>query len=123
VIPTAGWTADLFPGYFPGARINNEVAIQMLLMSRRKGIHSPTHLQCDTIRKLRTVYGNHLRALPQANKVTLSLGDQKGKYTRFTYDKCAFLRFYRFLEGCQYRMGQIWKPNQAMSTNLVLEVL
>jgi hypothetical protein len=95
----------------------------MLLMSRRKGIHSPTHLQFDTIRKLRTVYSNHLRASPQSNKVTLSLGDQKGKYTRFAYDKCASLWFYRFLEGCQHRMGQIWKPNQALSNDLLLAVL
>jgi hypothetical protein len=103
--------------------VGYEVAVQMLLMSRRKGLHSPTHLQFDTIRKLRTVYGNHLRASPQANRVTLSLGDQKGRYTRFTYDKCASLWFYRFIEGCQHRMGQIWRPNQALSTDLLLEVL
>jgi hypothetical protein len=40
--------------------VGYEVAIQMLLMSRQKGIHSPTHLQFDTIRKLRTVYANQL---------------------------------------------------------------
>jgi hypothetical protein len=109
-----------YPSY---NHVGYEVAIQMLLMSRRKGIHSPTHLQFDTIRKLRTVYANHLRASPQANKVTLSLGDQKGKYTRFTYNKCASLWFYRFLEDCQHRMGQIWKPNQALSNDLLLAVL
>jgi hypothetical protein len=47
--------------------VGYEIAIQMLLMSRRKGIHSPTNLQFDTIRKLRTVYGNHQRSSPQAN--------------------------------------------------------
>jgi hypothetical protein len=103
--------------------VGYEVAIQMLLMSRKKGIHSPTHLQFDTIRKLRTVYANHLRAAPQSNKVTLSLGDQKGRYTRFTYDKCASLWFYRFLEGCSHRMGQIWRTNQALSNELLLEAL
>jgi hypothetical protein len=87
--------------------VGYEVAIQMVLMSRRKGRHSPTHLQFNTVRKLRTVYGNQMRAAPEANKVTLSLGDQKGRYTRFTHDKCASLWFYRFLEGCQRRMGQI----------------
>jgi hypothetical protein len=69
------------------------------------------------------VYGNHLRASPQANKVTLSLGDQKGRYTRFTYDKCASLWFYHFIEGCRHRMGQICKPNQALSIDLILAVL
>jgi hypothetical protein len=103
--------------------VGYEVAIQILLMSRKKGIHSPTHLQFDTIRKLRTVYANHLRAAPQSNKVTLSLGDQKGSYTRFTYNKCASLWFYRILEGYSHRMGQIWRPNQALSNELLLEVL
>jgi hypothetical protein len=103
--------------------VGYEIAIQMLLMSRRKGIHSPTHLQFDTIRKLRTVYGNHQRSTPQANQMTLSMGDQKGRYTRFSYDMCASLWFTRFIEGCQRRMGQIWKPNQAFSNELLLEVL
>jgi hypothetical protein len=100
-----------------------EVAIQMVLMSRRKGRHNPTHLQFDTVRKLRTVYGNQMRAAPEANRVTLSLGDQKGRYTRFTHDKCTSLWFHRFLEGCQRRMGQIWKPNQSFSSELLGDVL
>jgi hypothetical protein len=103
--------------------VGYEVAIQMVLMSRRKGKHSLTHLQFDTIRKLRTVFGNQMRAAPEASRVTLSLGDQKGRYTRFTHSKCASLWLYRFLEGCQRRMGQIWKPNQAFSTELLLELL
>jgi hypothetical protein len=100
-----------------------EVAIQMVLMSRCKERHSPTHLQFNTVRKLRTVYGNQMQAAPEANRVTLSLGDQKGRYTRFTHDKCASLWFYCFLEGCQRRMGKIWKPNQAFSSELLGDVL
>jgi hypothetical protein len=88
-----------------------KVAMHMILMSRRKEKHSPTHLQLDTIRNLHTVYGNHQRPSAQANKVTLSIGDQKGHYTRFSHDKRVSLWFTRFIEGCQQRMGQIWRPN------------
>jgi hypothetical protein len=42
-----------------------EVAIGMLLMSRRPGRNSKTHLQFDTIRKLQSVYGNQVRLSPQ----------------------------------------------------------
>jgi hypothetical protein len=51
------------------------------------------------------------------------MGDQKGHYTRFSYDMCASLWFTRFIEGCQRRMGQIWKSNQAFSNELLLKVL
>jgi hypothetical protein len=56
------------------------VAIQMLLHSRQPGRYSKDHVQLDTIRKLRTCHENQVRASPQANKQTLSLGDQKGRY-------------------------------------------
>jgi hypothetical protein len=38
-------------------------------------------------------------------------------------DSCASFWFYRFLEGCKGRMGQDWRPNQAMSIDLLLKVL
>jgi hypothetical protein len=67
-----------------------EVAIQMLLHSRHPGRHLRDHVQVDTIRKLRTCHGgNQIRASPQANKQTLSLGNQKGRYQRFSADPAA----------------------------------
>jgi hypothetical protein len=100
-----------------------EVAIQMLLHSRHPGRYSRDHVQLDTIRKLRTRHGNQVRASPQANKQTLSLGDQKGRYQRFSADPAASFWFYRFFDGCRIRMGQDWRPNQAMSQDLLHEVL
>jgi hypothetical protein len=44
----------------------------------------------------------------------MALGDQKGRYLRFATDPCTLMWFHRFLEGCRYRMGQEWRPNQAM---------
>jgi hypothetical protein len=97
-----------------------EVAIDILLMSRRPGRNSKTHLQFDTIRKLQSAYGNQVRSSPQSNKTVMALGDQKGRYLRFSTDPCASVWFHRFLEGCRYRMGQEWRPNQAMSQPLLL---
>jgi hypothetical protein len=100
-----------------------EVAIDMLLMSRQTGRNSKTHLQFDTIRKLQSAYGNQVRSSLQATKKVMALGDQKGRYLRFATNPCASLWFHRFLEGCQYRMGQDWRPNQAMNVPLLLSTL
>jgi hypothetical protein len=70
-----------------------------------------------------TCHGNQIRASPQANKQTLSLGDQKGRYQRFSADPAASFWFYCFSDGCRIRMGQDWRPNQAMSQDLLHEVL
>jgi hypothetical protein len=97
-----------------------EVAINMLLMSRRPGRNSRTHLQFDSIRKLQSAYGNQVRSSPQSTKTVMAMGDQKGRYLRLSTDPCASMWFHRFLEGCRYRMGQEWRPNQAMSLPLLL---
>jgi hypothetical protein len=95
----------------------------MLLYSKRPGKHSKTHLQFETIRKLRTSYSNHVRASPQSNSETLALGDIKGNYQRLTSDPCGSFWFYRFMKGMKSRMGQEWRPNKGMSTELYLKVL
>jgi hypothetical protein len=100
-----------------------EVAIQMLLNSRNPGRYSKNYCQWDTIRKLRTAFANQVRASPQANRKAVSMGDQDGKYQRLSTDSCASFWFYCFLEGCKRRMGQDWRPNQALSMPLMLAVL
>jgi hypothetical protein len=100
-----------------------EVAIQMVLYSRRPGVNAGDHLQLDTIRKLRTVYGNQARSAPQATRESLALGDQKGHYQRVGKDPSGSFWFSRFYQGCAKRMGQVWKPNRAMSIKLLMAVL
>jgi hypothetical protein len=100
-----------------------EVAIQILLYSKRTGNHCKTHLQFETIRKLRTVYSNHCRATPQSNAEVFSMGDIKGNYQRLTSDPCGSFWFYRFMKGMKSRMGHEWKPNKGMSLELYLKVL
>jgi hypothetical protein len=101
-----------------------EVAIlQMVLHSRRGSHYSKDYVQFDTIRKLRSPFSNHCQALAHSNRVTLSLGDQKGKYQRFSTDPCASFWFYRFIEGVRLRMGQDWRLNKAISVELPILVL
>jgi hypothetical protein len=59
-----------------------EVAIQIVLASRRPGEYSREYTQWDSIRKFCTAYANHVRASPQANHNPLILGDDKGKSQR-----------------------------------------
>ena len=50
----------------------------------------------------------------------MALGDQKGRYLRFSTDPVALLWFHHFLEDCWCQMGQEWHPNKAMSMPLLL---
>jgi hypothetical protein len=100
-----------------------EVAFEMLLHSRRPGSYSDSYTQFDTIRKLRTAFSNHCRASAKANRISMALGDQKGRYLRFATDPCSSFWFYRFIEGARNRMGQDWRPNKAISIELLLLLL
>ena len=100
-----------------------EVAVEMLLHSRRPRRYSDAYMQFDTIRKLRSAFSNHCRASAKSNQVSLALGDQKGKYQRFSADPCSSFWFYRFVEGARHRMGQDWRPNKAIPVELLLLLL
>ena len=112
--------AGPFPDY---DHCGYEVAIAMLRKSMRPGKNNLSHQQFDTIRSYPTAYGNHVRVTPQACSRLLGLVDVKGIYRWFSDDPCSLLWFQRFKEGCKRRMGSDWRPNQAMSTELVVEVL
>ena len=109
-----------FPNY---NHCGYEVAINMLLYSCRPGKNDQSHTQFETIWKLRTVYGNFVRASPNQNLHNLCIVDPKGIYTRIVDDKCSSLWFHHFISGCQIRMGQVWKPNKAMSIHLLCALL
>jgi hypothetical protein len=100
-----------------------EVAFEMLLHSRRPGSYSDSYTQFDTIGKLRSAFSNHCRASANANRISLALEDQKGRYLRFATDPCSSFWFYRFIEGARNRMSQDWPPNKAISIELLLLLL
>ena len=101
-----------------------EVAMQIVLSSPDPGRHSPDYKQWDTIRRIRTVFSNQSRASRVANAYVSSLSDMDGKnYTRITKEVCCSLWFARFARGCNRRMGQDWRPDQAISVDLEIALL
>jgi hypothetical protein len=100
------------------------VAIQILLKSRQSGTYHKCHQEWETIRKLRTAYTNQVRSSGSANESALSMSDGDGKnYQRLSDDPCASLWFMRFLRGCKRRMGQDWRPDRAITAQLMQHVL
>jgi hypothetical protein len=100
-----------------------EVAIQTVLSSLRRGKHSETHTQWDTIRKVKTVYSNHYKSTPQANISVLAIVGDKGQTDRLLNDVCSSYWFGRFTRGCKNRMGQDWRPNMAFPIPLLLRII
>jgi len=100
-----------------------QVAIIILLLSRRPGKYSACYSQYDTIRTYRATFSNFIRASGRNNNITQSLGDFNGNYQRIVEDECASLFFKRFMEGLRCRMGQVVKPNLALSIPLLLELI
>jgi hypothetical protein len=100
-----------------------EVAIQMLLASRKPGKHSKQYSQWDTIRKIRTVHSNQFKATPQYNSQIESSSLVVRQPQLLGHDKCSSFWFSRFFTGCRRRMGQDWRPNKAMSTDMIVKML
>jgi hypothetical protein len=113
------------PGPLPAYdHCGHGVAVESLAKSRMPGKHHSTHQQWDAVRKLITAYGNAVRASGAANFSVLSVCDGKGKnHQRLSDDPCASLWFKRFVTGCQRRMGQDWRPDRAISPQLMQRLL
>ena len=82
--------------------------------------YSSLYKQFDTVRRYKTAFGNQVRASAQANGQALAIGDAEGKtYQRICSDPCASIWFSRFITGCRRRMGQDWRPDEAVSPRLI----
>jgi len=63
--------------------------------------------------------------LPSAenSRPSLTLGDLNGNYQRLTEDEAGSIFFKRFIVDLRSRMGQIHKPNLALSISSILELI
>jgi hypothetical protein len=96
----------------------------MLQASLEPGKYSLKHKQWDTIRSLATAYSNQFRASARANSHPDMVGDADGKkYQRICDDPVGSLWFQKFKAGCKSRMGQDWRPNQAVSGEMMEALL
>ena len=95
------------------------LAITLLRKSLDKGIHGP-NVQFETARRLRSAYSN----LWGASKHALTLGVLAKETTKIFVTKCPgyCLWFERFIRGMHSRMGDVRKPDAAISS-LVMHAL
>jgi hypothetical protein len=100
-----------------------EVACQVVLDSRGRCLYHDDHKQFDTVRVFRTAYHNQAACSVMNSGSILSLGNEKGEYQRFAREATASVWYQRFSQGCKKRMGQDWRPNRALSNELVHRLL
>jgi hypothetical protein len=101
-----------------------EVALQVVMSSLGEGRYNSTYKQWDTVRRLRSAASSQYRTSRLANELCVASADDSGKQVaRLTQDPC-HSRFYQcFSTGCKKRMGQDWRPNKAISVDLMRAVL
>jgi hypothetical protein len=99
------------------------VALQVLLYSLEPGRGKNKYCTFDTVRRMRSIYTNFVRATPQANWPSLSMVDHEGHYQRFNTDISGSYFFSNFIVGVEKRMGSQPSSNQVMAVDLILAVL
>jgi hypothetical protein len=95
----------------------------MVLDSRGRGNYHEDHKQFDTIRRLRTAFHSQAACAVINSGSSMALGNERGEYQRFAREPTASVWFQRFMSGCKRRMGQDWRPNTAISNELLHEQL
>ena len=96
------------------------LAITLLRKSLDKGVHGP-NVQFETARRLRSAYSN----LWGASRHALTLGVLAKDTTKIFVTKCPgyCLWFERFIRGMHSRMGDIRKPDAAISSLVMHAVM
>jgi len=108
------------PGPFPfqdtcGVR----VAVLSVFYSLRQGKHDKSHLQYDTVRRLRSAVANQYQATARLAGDPAFGTERKLGSMRLSYDPCDSLWFSRWSTGCRKRMGQDWRPDLAISPEIM----
>lgn len=112
------------PGPFPLEDVcGYEVAIQMLLCSKKPGKNDATYTQFDTIRKYRSTFFGVWQVGQAAQGTLLASSDEGGRFYRMGSCPTQSLWFSKFLQGCKMRMGQLVIQDKAISVELLLTVL
>ena len=119
------WAPIAEPGPLPSFdHCGYRVAVLMVLESLKPGRYASTHKQWETIRKIRTTFSSHFRASADANASVRAFGTEDGKpVSRLSTDPCDSRWFTVFTHGCKRRMGLDWRPDQAISNELMLALL
>ena len=96
-------------------------AIMMVYASVDKGKHSVHYKQYNTVRHMGSMRSSYLRTCLEASTNHLVVGDDRSnaRGLSISVDPTCSLWFRRFLQGSRKRMGQDWRPDQAITAELV----
>ena len=107
-----------------GDKVGFHVALSQLRFSQEKGINEMSHLQYDTIRKIRTAYSHVHEVSAMANdSFSHSFRTLTGKiFSNSTYPTQS--RFFRkYMEGMLERMGKQTKANMVLDYKVLHKIL
>lgn len=95
-------------------------AIVILQISLNPGKYDK-HVQFGTIRKFQSAFSNAYHASLGGQNASVMAKDTR----KLTVTKCPTYGtwFEKFMKGCHKRMGEITRPNQALSSTILLEIL
>jgi len=123
IAASLGFKSKLFPpmGPFPlEDSFGMGAAVVILQVSLKPGKYD-RHVQFGTIRKFRSAFSNVYHASAQGHEATVLAKDTK----KLMVTKCPTygVWFEKFMKGCHKRMGEIVRPDRALSTTILLEIL
>ena len=118
--PPFGDTGPLDPDDYCGYT----VAVLMIDSSTAPGRYSPEYKQFETIRVIRTVVANQYSTTIQAVLDHLALANETGRNKMFISRSPLDTHWFtRWVVGCRKRMGEDWRPDRAISPELLQAVL
>ena len=105
-------------------RIGFQIAMAQVRYSQRPGINASTHLQFDTVRKMRTAF-NHVYEVGKAVSGTEVAGFKGMKGEIFSASNCPTdSRFFQlFTRGLLLRLGRQTKSNWGLDYNILHVIL
>ena len=86
-------------------------------------MYSKSYNQLNTIRRLCSAFANQAQTSEKVIGRVLAMVDIKGDFQRFATERVGSDWFAAFSEGCKRGMGQVWRPNQTISIELVHALL
>ena len=107
-----------------GDKVGFGVAIGMLRYAQRSGNNRATHMQFESIRKLRTAYGHlHANARLASDPDATSFKAQKGDLFNITDSPTDSKLFQMFMRGVLLRMGKQTESNWGLDYKVLLAIL
>ena len=100
-----------------------QVAIDMVLFSTQSARYSKDYTQFDTIRHLRSAFGTFDLISSKGATMNLTISGSGSQTREINQSPTSLIWFRRFYAGCRSRMGQVYKPNLALPTEIIVKVL